>query len=204
MTMTTEKSETKALRFAVKDASTGQVEAVFATFNVKDHDGDWTLPGAFEDGAPVAISAYGHRSWMGAMPVGKGMIRVEKDRAVLDGQFFLNTDGGRETFEVVKEMGALQEWSYGFDVIETGALTEEMRQKGVNRVIQKAKVYEVSPVLAGAGVDTRTLSVKGTKDEPTPPAPEEIAAAKQEADQLRAKARQEYARFIKTRVRLVG
>ena len=37
---------------------------------------------------------------------------------------------------------------------------EEQRQAGVFRVLKKLKVHEVSPVLLGAGVDTRTLAVR--------------------------------------------
>jgi HK97 family phage prohead protease len=187
----------KNLRFEVKDAEKGLVSCVFATFNVKDYDGDWTLPDAFENAAAVAISAYGHRSWAGAMPVGKGILRVEKDRAILDGQFFLNTEAGKETFAVVKEMGELQEWSYGFDVLETGELTQDLRQKGVWRVIQKAKVYEVSPVLVGAGVDTQTLTVKAKKDE-------QETEDRKAADAMATEARQQLARFLKTRARLAS
>jgi HK97 family phage prohead protease len=185
------------LRFQVKDADKGLVEAVFSTFNVMDHDHDITLPGAFEDGAKVAISAYGHKSWMGMKPVGRGVIRVEKSRAILEGQFFLDTIDGADTFKVIKGMDELQEWSYGYDVLETGEVTEELRQKGVWRVIKKAKVYEVSPVLVGAGIDTETLTVKGKKDEPTA---EQLAAAAA----LSIEARKEFATFMKTRARLVS
>lgn len=191
---------TKSLLFSVKDAEKGLVEAVFSTFNVKDHDDDITLPGAFENGAKVAISAYGHRSWMGMPPVGKGTIRVEKDRAILEGQFNLKTESGRETFETVKHMGELQEWSYGFEVLETGELTEELRQKGVRRVLKKLKVFEVSPVLRGAGIDTETLSVKDKREE----RPEPTAEEKRAAEELQTKARQEFARFMKTRARLAS
>ena len=70
---------TKSLgRFEVKDADKGQVAAVFSTFDVVDLDGDVTKSGAFEDGAEVVISAYGHQSWQGMLPVGKGTIRQTK------------------------------------------------------------------------------------------------------------------------------
>jgi HK97 family phage prohead protease len=148
------------LNVSVKDVEQGLVEAVIATFNVKDHDGDWTLPGAFEDGAEVRISAYGHRSWFGELPVGKGTIRTTDQDARLIGQFFLDTEHGRQTFLTIKHLGALQEWSYGFDVVETGEVTEELRQLGVVRVLKRVKVHEVSPVLLGAGIATRTIAVK--------------------------------------------
>ena len=142
----------------IKDADKGEVSAVFSRFDVIDKDGDVTVPEALEDGAPVRISAYGHKSWEGLLPVGKGVIRTTDTEAILEGRFFLNTTAGRDTFETVKEMGDLQEWSYGFDIVKHSF--EERDGKQI-RVLEKARVHEVSPVLLGAGVDTRTLAVKG-------------------------------------------
>lgn len=151
--------DTKRLgRVQIKDADKGQVEAVFATIGVRDLDHDVTRAGAFTDGAPVRISSYNHSSWGGALPVGKGSIRVEGDEAILDGQFFMNTAGGRDTFETVKEMGELQEWSYGFDINEFAFGEDEGGQRV--RFLDKLTVHEVSPVLLGAGVGTRTLAAK--------------------------------------------
>lgn len=144
-------------RVEVKDADRGTVSAVFSTFNVVDSDNDVTPPGAFEDGAPWAISAYGHQSWMGALPVGKGIARVTDTEAILDGQFFLNTTGGRDTFEVVKQMGDRQEWSYSVHVLKESF--GDFDGKRV-RFLEKLGNGEVSPVLKGAGVGTRTLAVK--------------------------------------------
>lgn len=144
-------------RVEIKNADKGEVTAVFATLNTVDSDGDVTLPGAFTDGAQVRISAYGHASWGGALPVGKGTIRVDGDEAILDGQFFLDTAAGRDTFTVVKELGELQEWSYGYDPAEFSYGEHEGQRV---RFLQRQKVYEVSPVLLGAGVGTRTMAAK--------------------------------------------
>lgn len=182
----------KSLRLEIKDAAKGLVEAVFATFNVKDYGDDVTLPGAFENGAPVLISAYGHKSWMGAKPVGKGIIQTDATKAWLEGQFFLDTIDGLDTFSTIKGTGDLQQWSYGFDILETGEVTEGMRQSGVWRVIKKARVYEVSPVMLAEGVDTQTLSVK------------EKLANEAAIAELQTKARQEFARFIRTSARLAS
>ncbi len=155
-------SEHKALTgVEIKDADQGLVTAVFATLNTKDHDGDVTTPGAFEDGANVRISSFGHTSWGGALPVGKGIIREDGDKAILDGQFFLNTTPGRDHFETVKQMGPLMEWSYGFDVIEGGPGKHE--GENVN-FLRKLKVHEVSPVMLGAGIGTETLAVKHQRE----------------------------------------
>lgn len=149
-------------RFEVKDETKGEVEAVFATLNVKDHDDDVTKPGAFDNGAEVVISAYNHKSWEGALPVGKGTIHEVGNEVVMKGRFFLNTTAGRDTFEVVKELGSRQEWSYGFNVDESEP--GEHEGKSV-RVLKKMTVHEVSPVLRGAGVGTTTRYAKSLKDE---------------------------------------
>ena len=150
--------ETKRLRVEVKDADQGIVEAVFSRFDVVDLDGDVTRKDAFTDGAPVRISAYNHASWSGALPVGKGVLRVRDDVAVMQGEFFLQTTQGRDTFEVIKQMGDLQQWSYGFDVTKH-SFGEFDGQKDV-RFLEGLQVHEVSPVLLGAGIDTMTLAVK--------------------------------------------
>lgn len=150
---------TKSLRVQVKDADKGLVEAVFATFDVVDLDGDVTLKGAFDDGAPVRISAFGHGSWSGLLPVGKGVIRTTDTEAVLEGNFFMNTAHGRDTFETVKQLGDLAEWSYSLDDVE--AEYGEMAGKSVRYLKRVTGITEVSPVLRGAGIGTRTLAVKG-------------------------------------------
>ena len=151
---------TKSLhRVEVKDADRGEVEAVFATLGVKDSDGDVTLPGAFEDGAEVVISAYGHTSWQGLLPVGKGTIREVGDEAILSSQFFMDTQAGKDTFTVVKNLGARGEWSYGYDPVKYSFGEHDGEQV---RFLESLKVFEVSPVLLGAGVGTRTLAAKAS------------------------------------------
>lgn len=149
-------------RVEVKDADKGEITAVFATLGVIDSDGDVTVKGAFPKDAPVVISAYGHTSWQGVKPVGKGRIREVGSEAVLEGQFFLDTVEGRDTFTVVKELGELgvQEWSYGYDPVKF-SYGEHEGQKV--RFLEELAVHEVSPVLKGAGVGTRVLSAKGAK-----------------------------------------
>jgi hypothetical protein len=146
-------------RLEVKDEARGEVRAVFSTFGVIDKDGDVTQPDAFDEGATVPISAYGHASWDGQLPVGLGSIRSTAKQAVLEGQFFMDTTHGRDTFATVKALAdkGLGEWSYGYDPVEY-SFGEQDGQKV--RFLSKLKVHEVSPVLIGAGVNTRTLSAK--------------------------------------------
>lgn len=74
-------------------------------------------------------------------------------------------------------------------------MTEELRQIGVRRVLKKVQVYEVSPVMLGAGLETETLSVKAAEPPvPTPP-----------ADQVpRSAIMKELERFHRTKLRLIG
>ena len=134
----------------------GEFRAVFSRFNVIDHDGEVTLPGAFIEGQKVRIAYWGHR-W-GDLPVGRGEIHQDAEKAWVDGRFFLETEGGRETHQTVKELAELQEWSYGFDVIEG-----EKGQFAGQEVyfLRKLDVAEVSPVMLGAGIGTETVSIKG-------------------------------------------
>lgn len=164
----------------VKDAAKGEVEAVFATLNVKDHDNDVTVKGAFEEGAEVVISSYNHGVWKGALPVGKGSVHEVGDKVILKGQFFMGTQGGRDTFEVVKELGARQEWSYGFDVVDSEQ--GEFEGKSV-RYLKKMAVHEVSPVLKGAGLGTTTTYAKSFNDEISD-AVDAVAAAVESAERV--------------------
>lgn len=142
------------------DVDQGVIHAVFSTLGVKDHDGDITIPGAFEQNADVRISAYNHASWPGMgglLPVGKGRITSDDVKATLEGQFFMKTTNGRDTFETVKELGSLTEWSYGYDVLDSAP----GEYKGVEgNLLKELKVHEVSPVFLGAGIGTHTVSAK--------------------------------------------
>lgn len=151
--------DTKSLRVEIKDADRGDVVAIFSTLDVVDAHNDVTLDGAFEDGAKTRISAYNHASWGGALPVGVGKIKTSSREAQLHGRFFMDIPHAAQTFATVKQMSeeGLQEWSYGYDVVKYSFGEHDGKQV---RFLEKLLVHEVSPVLIGAGVDTRTLTAK--------------------------------------------
>jgi hypothetical protein len=117
-------------RVEIKDADRGQVTAVFATFGVEDADGDVTMPDAFTEGAEAPISAYGHKSWEGALPVGKGRIRTTSKEAIVEGQFFMDTTHGRDAFLTVKQLGRLGQWSYGYDALDSTPASSKAGRSG--------------------------------------------------------------------------
>lgn len=149
------KAFTAHIELKAAPSNPGEFRATFATFDAIDKDGDVTLPGAFTDGQAVRIAAWGH-DW-GALPVGKGVIHQDKARAWVDGEFFLDTPQGAAHHATVKNLGALQEWSYGFSVKEWSVGEFEAQQV---RFLRALDVYEVSPVMIGAGVGTHTDAVK--------------------------------------------
>jgi len=157
--------KTKTFRAAMEikaDGAPGEFRAVFSTFNVIDHDGDVTLPGAFKENAAVRISYWGHR-WQD-LPVGRGVIHQDEKQAWVDGKFFLDTSAGKETYQTVKNLSELQEWSYGYEILdsEQGKFDGPDGQQDV-RFLKSLEVPEVSPVMIGAGIDTHTESIKGVK-----------------------------------------
>jgi hypothetical protein len=147
----------------LKEDKPGTFLARIATLNVIDKDGDVTLPGAFPEGKEILISAYMHSSWMDALPVGKGVIHEVGSEVLVEGEFNLATDTGREHYETVKFAPNLQEWSYGFLPAEFEADTE-FEGNHVNRILKRLDVFEASPVLRGAGMNTATLTIKSDKD----------------------------------------
>jgi hypothetical protein len=156
----------KSIPFAdvqFKADTPGAFRARIATLNVVDKDGDVTLPGAFPDGKSIVISAYGHTSWYGALPVGKGVIGSDQSEAWVDGEFFLNTTHGKDTYETVKALAeaGLGEWSHGYDVLDASHDPADLAAyTGASQILQKLDLFEASPVLLGAGVNTATEFVK--------------------------------------------
>jgi HK97 family phage prohead protease len=145
--------ETKRLDVTLTQAE-GTVTALFARVGVVDKDGDVVAASAFTPGQEVALT-WNHE-W--GDPVGKGLIRLAGDEVRLEGRFFLETARGREAYATVKAMGTLQEWSWGFRA--TSAHYEQRDGRRV-RVITGTELYEVSPVLVGAGRGTGTVALKG-------------------------------------------
>lgn len=154
------KSFETELEFKENADQTGQFQAVFSWFDVIDKQGDVTLPGAFEDGAPVKIAYWGHR-WEN-LPVGRGVIHQDEEKAWVDGKFFLDTEAGLETYKTVKNLGDLQEWSYGFQTLDSSDDTKDGQKV---RVLKKLKTHEISPVFIGAGNNTQTVAIKSADEE---------------------------------------
>jgi HK97 family phage prohead protease len=152
---------TKSVSFKTTDDEKGNVEAVFSVFNNLDSDGDVVVPGAIKSGFKddQVPMVFAHK-W--DQPIGKGKIVQEDDKAVFKGKFFMGTEAGKEAYNLAKEMGDLQEWSFGFRIndYEVAEFKKDGESVGDVRYLKDLEVYEVSPVLVGANRQTYTLAIK--------------------------------------------
>jgi HK97 family phage prohead protease len=137
----------------ILDGPEGRLTAVISTFDRIDSDGDVVLPSAFTDGQAVPM-VWAH-DW--TRPIGKGVITVEPSRAVWTGELFLDTAAGADAFTTIKRMGDLQEYSWGFQVEQSSL--GKFNGEAV-RFLERATVFEASPVLVGANRATHTLGIK--------------------------------------------
>lgn len=158
--------EVKNIDFKFDENSEGKVSAVFSVFNNLDSDGDIVLPGSIKSGfkSGDVPMVWAHK-W--DMPIGKGYIKEDGDKATFVGEFFMDTDSGQEAYKLVKNMGDLQQWSFGYRVndSEFGKHKDAKSNKEVDaRYLKDLTVFEVSPVLVGANQDTYTLSIKSNNE----------------------------------------
>ena len=135
------------------DGDEGSIEAIFSTFGVVDRDGDIVEPGAIPDGKSVPM--VWHHDWM--RMIGKGVTDVDDERAVFKGALFMDTEAGADAFRTIKAMGDLLDYSWGFRILDADFVE---RDEQFIRVIKRVELFEVSPVLVGAGLGTGTLSLK--------------------------------------------
>ncbi len=162
-----EEKEIKEINFEVKENtdSKGEVKAVFSVFNNVDSDGDVVIPGAVKSGFKSGdVPMVWSHKW--DMPIGKGQISQDNDQATFTGSFFMDTESGKEAYNLVKNMGDLQQWSFGFRVndSEYGKFQKDANDEGEDvRYLKDLSVYEVSPVLVGANQDTFTMAIKSDK-----------------------------------------
>jgi len=166
------------------DDKAGTFEALVNTSEVVDQGGDIVRHGAWSDSLtkrlPKVVWAHNWNT-----PVGKVLVAHEippNDRRLpasllaigagalyVKGRFNLQTTAGRDAYETVRfwaeddGSGTTAEWSVGYDC--TGPEGKAWKQKDTGfRVIEKAALLEISPVLWGMSPLTTTLAIKSLID----------------------------------------
>lgn len=144
----------------------GEIDVVFATMGVWDKDGDLALPGFYgeQDIAFLPTHDWSH------VPLGKGRTYEQGNEARARIKMNLAIQAAKDWLSAIKfdlDNGKpIQEYSYGFKVLEGGSeMGEQLGRRG--RILKPredatpgSKIWEVSPVLVGAGEKTRTLTAK--------------------------------------------
>lgn len=151
------RAEIKAIE-SKDDKDQGIVEAYVSIFNNIDLDGDIIKMGAFKESlkAKLPKGVWMH-DWN--IPIAKTLKAEEHEKGLfIQAQFNLETQRGKEAYSDIK-FGIIDEFSIGFRVLDFEW------DEADNRVIKKVKLYEWSPVLAGANPDTELLDVKNKKVE---------------------------------------
>tara|TARA_B100001996_G_scaffold377938_1_gene361317 strand:- start:44 stop:1330 length:1287 start_codon:yes stop_codon:yes gene_type:complete len=161
-----DKFDIKSIDLEIKDDQKGEVAAVFSVFDSLDSDGDIIKSGAIQSGfkSGDVPMVWAHK-W--DMPIGKGQIVQDEGKATFKGNFFMDTESGKEAYNLVKAMGDLQQWSFGFKVndSEYGKYKQEGEEDEVDvRYLKDLTVYEVSPVLVGANQETYTMAIKSNTE----------------------------------------
>lgn len=136
--------------------------ARIAILSAVDSDGDTYEKGAFGEQFVQILAAH---NWS-SIPLGKARVFERGDEALAELHLNLATAAGKEWHAALKfdlegccggESPAIQEWSYGFRVLDAGF---EERDGSRVRVLKRLAIHEVSPVVKGAGVGTATLTMK--------------------------------------------
>ncbi len=157
---------------SVKDVTKdGELEAVVATLGVVDKDRDVTEKGFFGTQDTKIVS--GH-DWNQIL-LGKGVVTDEDGKeARFTGRLNLEDSDAAQLHAKLRfdleVPPPLIEWSYGFSILDGGSRSGKFSGEDV-RFLQPredgtpgSKIYEVSPVLVGAGEGTRTVGVKSATE----------------------------------------
>jgi HK97 family phage prohead protease len=105
-----------------EDGDTRYLEAVFSLFDKVDSDNDITQAGALKSGYEGnKVPLVWNHDW--SKVIGRGVIESDNEKAVFKG-YFLNTESGKEAYETVKQMRDMQQFSYGFQVLDSDRAEE--------------------------------------------------------------------------------
>ncbi len=138
------------------EGSQGVIEAYVSIFNNIDLVGDIIKQGAFADSLKKKLpKGVWMHNW--DIPIAKTINAHEDTKGLfIRAQFNLETQRGKEAYSDIK-FGIIDEFSIGFRVLDYEW------DENDNRIIKKVKLYEWSPVLAGANPDTELVNIKNEK-----------------------------------------
>lgn len=134
----------------------GIIEAYVSIFDNIDLVGDIIKQGAFAESIAKKLpKGVWMHNW--DVPIAKTLeVREDGKGLYIRAEFNLETQRGKEAYSDVK-FGIIDEFSIGFRVLDYEW------DENDNRIIKKVRLYEWSPVLAGANPDTELINIKEEK-----------------------------------------
>ena len=140
-----------------EDDGAGSASFSIATEGEYDKEGDFFKAGSmYTERAKATLVSFMHNN----EPAGTWTMRKDGLNVIADVEF-LDTETGQDVRKYLKAMGDSAQFSF------RGRAEEWVYDENWGRIIEKACVYEASPVLMGAGNDTRLEMVKNKSKEGT-------------------------------------
>lgn len=152
----------KTINFKADDA--GKISGYFSTYDEEaDSYGDIVAPGAFTEtiekrkatGHPFPL-CFNHN--MDAV-IGTVDSIEDTEKGPLITASFFNTGKAQEVREMVKS-GAVYQFSFAYDIVEAEKPTDEQKAKGIEQVLTKLNLYEVSVVVVPANQNAVVTDIK--------------------------------------------
>lgn len=141
----------------VPDGADLKATLIFAKIGEPDHDDDVWEAGSIGQ-QECLVSQWGHSIWKGTTPIGKAKCREEGGYGIAEVEFNPQIQAAVETWSTLKFAPDLVEVSVGF------MIPKYSYGEGYIRNIMESDIYEISPVMRGAGTETGVLSVKSTRE----------------------------------------
>lgn len=147
-----------------------QAEVVCCRYNVKDDFGTVWLPGCWTDSLALKLPkiAWAHE-WSEVI----GQVSAFKDsdaELAMTLQFsdFDAVPRAKQAWVQLRDKD-IDEFSFGFERVEVITIFPDSEDwdSGIREKMVKARMYEVSPVIAGAVPGTKVLAVRGVKQDGT-------------------------------------
>lgn len=155
--------------FELKASESGTIEGYFSTYDVSpDSYGDIIAPGAFtetlkkreETGHPFPL-CFNH-DFSAVIGAVESVKDTEKGPYIV--AHFLDTQLAQDVRKMLLS-GAIYQFSFAYDVLEARRPTEEEKKLGIENVLEKLEVFEISVVTVPANQNAVATEVKSVEPE---------------------------------------
>ena len=157
----------KSFELKAKEDNAGMIAGFFSTYDEEpDSYGDIIRPGAFtetiakrkESGHPFPL-CFNHdfSAIIGAVDVVE-----DTEKGPYIEAHFLETEQAQDVRKMLQS-GAIYQFSFAYDVLGADKPTDEQKKKGIENVLTKLEVFEISVVTVPANQNAVATEVKGAE-----------------------------------------